>query len=76
MTFQMQDGQIFINENDRKTDKHPSLKGKCMIDGVEYEFAAWPAKSGRAGSYSGKIKVRQAAPPPPQDNQMDDEIPF
>jgi hypothetical protein len=33
-------GVLFINHI-RKTDKHPSLKGSCRIDGFDYWISGW-----------------------------------
>lgn len=57
--FQIQDGQIFVHKNAKQEGKQPSHKGSLMIDGVEYELALWPSKSGKDGSFSGKVKVKQ-----------------
>lgn len=33
-------GTLFKNSN-KKTDRHPSLTGKALIDGTEYRISAW-----------------------------------
>lgn len=79
--FEMNEGQCFVY-NVKAEGNKPTVKGKAKIDGTEYEISLWPSKSGKAGSYSGKI----ALPFKPQKqggaketghrNDMDDEIPF
>ena len=56
MTFQIQEGQIFIHKNTAEGNK-PVIKGNLMIAGVEYEVALWGSKSGKEGSYSGKVTL-------------------
>ena len=44
--------QLYINlwKNDyKKAENHPDLKGKIMVDGVEYEIAAWSRKRESTG---------------------------
>jgi hypothetical protein len=55
MTFTIQEGQIFLFANEHSGTKKPHFKGSLMFNGVEAEFAVWPSKSGKEGSYSGKI---------------------
>ena len=55
-------GQLFRNR-DKKTDKHPDLKGEALIeiDGQHYplEIAAWAKESDRAGKFfSLSIKLK------------------
>lgn len=88
--FKIQEGQIFIHKNTKHEGQKPVLKGSLMIDGVEYDIALWGSKSGKDGSYSGKVKVKQDGPKPEKspethkgfNNQgdipddMDQNIPF
>lgn len=85
MTFEINEGQIFIHKNTKHEGNKPVMKGTAKINGVECEIALWGSKSGKDGSYSGKIKVKEDGPKPDkspsvpenaQNNQMDDEIPF
>jgi len=87
MAFEINDGQIFIHANKSDNSKAPALKGDLKIDGVLYQVALWPAKSGKEGSYSGKVSVKtESAPAEPKQqatggggatrNDMDDVIPF
>jgi hypothetical protein len=81
MAFEIADGQIFLHANQSDNSKAPAIKGDMRIDGVVYEVALWPAKSGKEGSYSGKVKVKgeKEAPKPKQTHQHtddDQQIPF
>lgn len=82
--FEMNEGQCFIF-NVKPEGNKPTVKGKAKIGGTEYEISLWPSKSGKAGSYSGKIALpfkpqKQEGRPAQSDashrNDMDDEIPF
>lgn len=82
MSFEIKEGQIFLHKNEGQAGKQPVMRGTVMIGGVAYDVALWGSKSGKDGSYSGKVQlprtkssdfVPQAAPPP-DDGQ--DEIPF
>lgn len=55
--FTLQEGQIFLHKNWKAKDNQPVTKGSCMIDGKEYEISLWKSKSGKEGSFSGKVKV-------------------
>jgi uncharacterized protein (DUF736 family) len=83
---QQRDNTGALFKNDFKTeDKHPLYKGKCMVNGVEMEIAAW-LKEGREGkkfmslSFSQPRERTQA--PPKQEARvgngpdLDDDIPF
>jgi len=49
---------LFINDYHKDGDNKPHYKGFLKIDGVEHEFALWPAKEGKKG-FSGKYKPKQ-----------------
>lgn len=51
---------LFV-QNDYAGTNRPHYKGFLKIDGVEHEFALWPAKEGKKG-FSGKYKPKQAKP--------------
>ena len=76
--FKIQEGQFFVRIMPAD-GKKPVLKASFMIDGVEFEGACWAAKSGKQGSYSGKVKVKgerqekQTATNPPE---LEDSIQF
>lgn len=57
MAFKISEGQIFLHKNQNAQHKQPVIKGSCMIMGIEYEIALWGSKSGKDGSYSGKISI-------------------
>lgn len=46
---------LFINEHEG-TNK-PHYKGLFKIDGIDHEFALWPAREGKKG-FSGKYKPK------------------
>lgn len=87
--FEMNDGQCFIFSVKQDGNK-PTVKGKAKIDGVEYEISLWPSKSGKQGSYSGKISLPYSKPqqdthkgmnsqgdvPSGRDDFEDTDIPF
>ena len=58
--FQIKEGQIFVHKNHKAEGNKPVLKGSLMVEGVEYELALWPSKSGKEGSYSGKVQLPRA----------------
>lgn len=91
MTFQVNEGQIFIHTNVGAEGNKPVIKGSCKIGGVEYDIALWGSKSGRDGSYSGKISLPRNKPAQQQEthkgfdkqgdvakpvDDMSDSIPF
>lgn len=43
-------GVLFINHK-RSTDKHPSMKGSCLIDGFEYWISAWTKQAEDGGKF-------------------------
>lgn len=43
-------GVLFVN-HERKTDKHPSMKGSCRVDGFDYWLSAWTNNSEEGGKY-------------------------
>ncbi len=80
----MSEGYITLFDNTPAEGNRPHYKGYLKIDGVEHEFALWPAKDGKKG-FSGKYKPREAREVPPAAKQeivklqatvLDDEIPF
>ena len=59
---------------DRKTDKHPNLRGDFMLNGVVYEIAGW----NKGDRLSLKISEKRERPKEaaPASTGLDDEIPF
>lgn len=50
MPFELRDnsGSLFtLSDDERKTDKYPHKRGKCMIDGVEYIQSVWMKTSAK-----------------------------
>lgn len=43
-------GALFENQ-DRRNDNDPDMKGSCEIDGVEYWVSAWWKNSNKVGDY-------------------------
>jgi hypothetical protein len=77
---------IVSKNKDKKTDKHPDIKGQCEIDGVEYWMDGWlkQRKDGTGSFYSLSFKPKDAPaasrPDPrksqPEPGAFDDDIPF
>jgi hypothetical protein len=82
MSFQQRDmsGVLFRNDKKQEGDKQPNARGECMIDGVEFEIAAWTkdGKKGKFQSLSFKRKGEQRGPAkePQKTAQYDDDTPF
>ena len=83
MTFEIKEGQIFIHKNTVEPGSNkPPIKGSMMIGGVEYQIALWGSKSGKDGSYSGKVSLPYKAQQQPVettpalDAMETEEIPF
>jgi hypothetical protein len=74
MAFEINEGQVFLHANKSDNDKAPTIKGEMKIDGVLYEVALWPAKSGKEGSYSGKVKVKAEKNEKRQEPAKRDEV--
>jgi hypothetical protein len=92
MAYEPRDGDGTLGRNDRKTsDRHPDMKGKLLLNGVEYWVSAW-LKQGQNGEfYSLRVEPKQDRPPqqrqqPAQQHSRepgayasplpDDEVPF
>lgn len=54
----MVEGYVNLFENEHAGTNRPHFKGYMKIDGVDHEFALWPAKEGKKG-YSGKFKPKE-----------------
>jgi hypothetical protein len=54
--FEVNEGQIFIHAVKAEGNK-PTVKGSMKINGQEYEISLWPSKSGKQGSFSGKVQL-------------------
>lgn len=76
------EGFIDLFVQDNTEGKKPHFKGFIKINGERFEFACWPAKSGKRGVYSGKVKPAQERNQAPQEQSpggylgLDDDIPF
>lgn len=67
MAYQQRDnsGTLFVNDR-KEEDRHPDWKGNIMINGVQYDLAAWK-KEGRNGEFlSLSVKPKQERRPAPQ----------
>lgn len=52
MGFELREGQgALFNNDDKQSDKHPDLRGQCMIDGVEYWVSGWNRKAQSGAEY-------------------------
>lgn len=78
---------ITVIQNFNPEGAKPHFRGFVKIDGAEYEFAAWPAKSGKPGVFTGKLSPKkstsdskqqaaQSYQKPISPPDLDDEIPF
>lgn len=82
MAYEMKEGDISIFQNKKKTEeKHPSIKGSCLINGTECEISLW-TKTDKNGSkfWQGKIKTKeenrsQAHAAKEQESPFDNEFP-
>lgn len=86
MAYEMKDGQGSLFKNDKKeSERHPDYKGRIMIDGTEYQLAAW-IKEGQKGKFmslsaqlprEGRDEQRPTKPnPPSRRDPLDDDLPF
>ena len=64
----MSEGYITLFDNTPAEGNRPHYKGYLKIDGVEHEFALWPAKEGKRG-FSGKYKPKEAREAQPEAKQ-------
>jgi len=88
----MRDMSGTISQNaHKKESKHPDIKGKCSINGQEYNIGGW-LKQSQSGDefYSLSFSVREAnhpkeeikakpmfsGKPKPQEDFHNDEVPF
>ncbi len=82
-------GYIDLFTTDNPEGNRPHMKGFVKLGGQKFEFACWPARSGKPGVYSGTLKLeqqrqqsdagyRQPMAPPVQDGAWGDDssIPF
>lgn len=58
MAFEKRDLQGSLFYNEKQSDKQPDLKGYVLINGVEYELAAWAGRSGSKVAYSLKAQIK------------------
>jgi hypothetical protein len=65
MAYEQKDGDFTLFRNEKGDNpKRPDWKGKALIDGSEYEVAAWDKRGAKGEFISGKIKVREMATKP------------
>jgi uncharacterized protein (DUF736 family) len=91
MAFQLKDGQGTLFPNDRKTsDNQPDHKGSVLIEGKEYEVAAWTKRGSHGAFLSLSIKpksqndsfkgakdtIKKQQGPQDHGNFDDDSMPF
>lgn len=84
MAFELQDGQLFVFNNQHKRNPaQPDRQGQMKIGGVEYRVACW-LKEGKNGKFlSCKVQTEEEAQQyasnsqsQPQPSDFDDDIPF
>jgi len=74
--FTMEEGQLMIFKNDRKSaDKQPDYWGKAIIDGVEKRIGLW-LKDSQAGGKFMSGNIRDYVPKTDSEEQVDDGRPF
>lgn len=73
----MSEGYVSLFANEDTGGNKPHFKGYIKIEGVEHEFALWPAKEGKKG-FNGKYKPKTAKEARQEIKQMSqsEEIPF
>lgn len=71
----MSEGYINLFLNEHEGTNRPHYKGYIKIEGVEHEFALWPAKEGKKG-FTGKYKPKQQSIAAEQSHADDENIPF
>ncbi len=52
------EGYVNLFVQDNTENNRPHYKGFMKIDGIDHEFALWPAKDGKKG-FSGKYKPKE-----------------
>jgi hypothetical protein len=58
MAYEKQDGDfiIFDNRESNQNPKAPDFKGSVVLNGIDYEIAAW---ENRNGGWRGSIKPKE-----------------
>jgi len=67
----MAEGWINLFVNAQNAGNKPHYSGYLKIDGVDHEFALWPAKEGKKG-FTGKYKPRQTKQSKPEKSATDE----
>lgn len=57
----MSEGFVNLFMCDDTSGNKPTFKGYMKIEGIDHEFALWPAKNGKKG-FSGKYKPKTQRP--------------
>ncbi len=84
--YQRKDGDASLfNNGYKQKDSHPDMRGDLLLDGKEYEIAAWK-KATRTGEpwYSMKVQPKRAKPDDkrpergaqPATSDFNDDVPF
>lgn len=68
----MSEGYVNLFICDDTSGNKPSFKGFFKIDGVDHEFALWPAKDGKKG-FSGKYKPKENKAAPASNSGIPDD---
>jgi hypothetical protein len=64
-----------LARNAKKTeDRHPDIRGQCMVDGRHYWIAGWRRENEHGTFYSLAFTPKEAAPA--TQAPLDDDIPF
>ena len=78
MPYEQKDGDIAVFKNDKKgNDKAPDFKGTALINGVKMDVALWSkSNTMMAGAIKQKGAGYTKAEPAPQNDDLDQDIPF
>lgn len=69
-------GFIFRNK-ERKSEKHPTMRGTCLVNGQPHEIALWTKETEKAGKFfSFKISPARERPATQAERDADDGVPF
>ena len=70
-------GNGFLGKNDyKKKDNQPDYTGKCTVNTEEYRIAGWIMEKGGRKYISLAFNEPKPDSPRPQDNPVEDDIPF
>ena len=69
-------GALWKNDN-KKSDKHPNLRGTAEINGVQYWVSAWTSnEGGKKPLVSLSFQVKEDKPAAIPTDDFDEDLPF